>query len=134
MLISTEAFRTATIVRLHSDVINSSNYVEVRKGLMSLLLPGSRILVDMESLVALDATGLGALLRWIRAAEHAGAQICFFNLSKQVRGFFELLSLHQTIPVRESREEAVAAFAGEMDSRHGSRKPNGAARQGVSAS
>lgn len=100
----------ARIAALNRTAIGESNARETNADLAALLVPDSRLILDLQGLAALDASGLGLLLRWIRQARKANMHLCVCGASNQVRALFELISLHQTVPICETREEALLYF------------------------
>ena len=110
MKIELEQVGAICIAHLNRRVIGNANSQETAEELAQLVHPDSAVILDLNGLNAVDAGGLGLLLRWIRDAQKSGMQLCVYGLSNPVRALFEMLSLHQGVAVCESREEALLYF------------------------
>lgn len=113
MLISTMPVAGVTVAHIHTESLDAGNSGEARHLLRRLLTSSTRVVLDLSRLQLVDAAGLAALLSFIRVAQSSQAQICFCNLSRPLRAYFEMLCLHNVVPVYESREEALFALTGQ---------------------
>lgn len=113
------------IAHLNRRVIGNANSHETAEEMAQLVHEDSAVILDLNGLTAMDASGLGLFLKWIRDAQKSGMHLCVYGLSNPVRVLFEMLSLHTVIAVCESREEALLYFR-TADTR-GGRAANGRA-------
>jgi anti-anti-sigma factor len=111
MLIHLEDVGGVPLVELRPSVLAHTNAAEMARELNAHAKAGTMIL-NLERLNAVDAAGLGTLLRWFRDARRDGRTICVYGLTGQVRALFEVLSLQETVTVCDSREEALLCING----------------------
>ncbi len=71
----------------------------------------ARIVVDLSEVMFVDSTGVGALVGALKRAREAGGALHFCGAQPRVRRVFEITGLLGAMPIFDSREEAVAAFA-----------------------
>jgi anti-anti-sigma factor len=98
------------IAHLNRRVIGNANSHQTAEELAQLIHEDSAVILDLSGLNAMDASGLGLFLKWIRDAQKSGMHLCVYGLSNPVRVLFEMLSLHMVVAVCESREEALLYF------------------------
>lgn len=110
MLISIAQTAGVTVAQVRVESLDGGNSGEARRLLKDLLMPGARVVFDLGRLDLVDASGLALLVWFIREAQARQAQVCFCNLSRPLRAYFEMLNLHNLIPVYETGEEALLAL------------------------
>jgi ABC-type transporter Mla MlaB component len=69
--------------------------------------PGETLVVDLGAVAALDLTGLVALLRFLREARAAGAEVGLAALSGRARLAAQQMQLHRLVEIFNTAEEAL---------------------------
>jgi anti-sigma B factor antagonist len=93
-----------------AETLDVGNVKDFRKAVEPILKEHSRILFDLEVLQFVDSSGLGALLHCLREMEEIGGELKVCSMSKSVMTVFEMVRLHRTFEIFNSREEALEAF------------------------
>ncbi|SFF77322.1 anti-sigma B factor antagonist [Actinacidiphila alni] len=76
----------------------------------------SLLVLDLSGLEFCDSTGLNALLRLQRRAKEAGGSIALVAPSQQVVLLLRMTATEQSLPVYDSRDQAVEAMRGRTNS------------------
>ena len=99
-----------TAVAVPVDELDASNASEFKRDIAPVLLPNTKLVLDLTHVRFMDSSGLGAMLSCLRLlnGKHGDLKLC--GTSAQVRGAFELVRLHRIFDIYNSREEAVRAF------------------------
>lgn len=79
--------------------------------LRELIARNPRIVLDLEGLMFVDPSGIGALLSLYTAATAQGGKLRFARPSRKIARLLESTKLTSVFPVHASEEEAIAAFA-----------------------
>jgi len=106
MLIHLEDRGEVQLVQVMPPVLGHTNAAEVARELNTHAKAAS-VILNLERLSAVDAAGLGTLLKWFRDARRDGRTVCVHGLTGQVRALFEVLALQETVTVCDSGEEAL---------------------------
>ena len=79
--------------------------------LRELIAKNPRIVLDLDGLMFVDPSGIGALLSLYTSATAHGGKLRFARPSRKIAQLLESTKLSSVFPVHESEEEAIAAFA-----------------------
>lgn len=86
---------------------------KVREPLEDGIETGAKqIVIDMLGCGFIDSTGLGVLLHAAKRLEENGGAMALVCVDDQIKRLLELTMIDRTIPVYETREEALAAVSG----------------------
>jgi anti-sigma B factor antagonist len=86
---------------------------KVREPLERAIESGTkRVLVDMLGCGFIDSTGLGVLLHAAKRLEDEGGAMAIVCVDDQIKRLLELTMIDRTIPVFDTREEALAEISG----------------------
>ncbi len=86
---------------------------KVREPLERAIEAGTRrIVVDMLGCGFIDSTGLGVLLHAAKRLEENGGAMALVCVDDQIKRLLELTMIDRTIPVFDTREQAVAEISG----------------------
>jgi anti-anti-sigma factor len=94
-----EILDDATVVRCGGRLVAGSTdalHAEIK----SLLVPGSRVVLDFSGLTQMDSSGLGSVVALYVSAKSAGAGLELTNLAPKIRMLFSmtnLLTLFQSV-------------------------------------
>jgi anti-sigma B factor antagonist len=69
------------------------------------------LVVDLSGVPFIDSTGIAVLLEYLRDASDFGGKFCVAAPSDHVRHVFEIVRLHEALPIFESTAAAVTAMA-----------------------
>jgi anti-sigma B factor antagonist len=69
------------------------------------------LVVDLSRVQFIDSTGIAALLEYLRDASDFGGKFCVAAPTDHVRHVFEIIRLHEVLPIFASTRAAVAAMA-----------------------
>ncbi len=85
---------------------------QVRDRIANLLDAGERkILIGMAGVSVLDSSGVGVLVSSHTAAESAGAEVMFAQLSPRVGHVLEITGLIGVLGIFDSLEEVLSSFS-----------------------
>jgi len=80
-----------------------------RRQIDELLDTGTvRLVLDLSGIRIIDSSGVGSLVAAHHRAHAAGGGICLCRVPPKVRRTFDVMLLHQILPIRDTRHEAVA--------------------------
>jgi anti-sigma B factor antagonist len=69
------------------------------------------LVVDLSSVPFIDSTGIAVLLEYLRDASDFGGKFCLAAPTDHVRHVFEIVRLHEALPIFASTDAAIAAMA-----------------------
>jgi anti-sigma B factor antagonist len=69
------------------------------------------LVVNLSGVPFIDSTGIAALLEYRRDAADFGGNFCVAAPTDHVRHVFEIVRLHEALPIFESTAAAIAAMA-----------------------
>jgi anti-sigma B factor antagonist len=99
-----------TVVMLAGTQLDASSTGEFKRDIMPVLEKHAQVIFDLSQLGFIDSSGLGAFLSCLRHLQARGGDLKLCNMSKSVRGLFELVRMHRLFHIFETQEEAVRAF------------------------
>jgi anti-anti-sigma factor len=88
------------------------HYAPVLRSLLQSKIKGRcpALILDLSEVAYIDSTGLGTIIEYFRdAAAYAGV-LCLAGLSESVKGIFQIVQLHKTIPIFATKDEAKNAI------------------------
>lgn len=90
--------------RLHlGGVIHFDNAQSVcEQGFAHIRDAGSLIIVDVASLHGEDSIGVAVFVQWLRAANKAGKQLRFDNVSERLQAIIRVSGLKDALPIINS--------------------------------
>jgi anti-sigma B factor antagonist len=97
--------------QIYAKALDASNAREFKSLVAPLLVPGGRLVIDMEKVEFVDSTGLGVLVSCLRQAHTINGEIKLCSLSKPVRALFELVRMHRVFEIFNSRDEALSSYS-----------------------
>lgn len=74
-------------------------------------VPDGSLVLDMEGIVFVDSSGLGAILSLMRSLNERGGDLRLCCLQKRVRVMFELVRMHRVLNIHQTTDEAASALA-----------------------
>ena len=69
------------------------------------------LVVDLSGVPFIDSSGIAVLLEYLRDASGFGGKFCLAAPTDHVRHVFEIVRLHEAVPVFESTADAIAAVS-----------------------
>ena len=69
------------------------------------------LVVDLSGVPFIDSTGIGVLLEYCRDAAAFGGKFCVAAPTDHVRHVFEIVRLHDALPIFDSTAAAITAMA-----------------------
>ena len=99
------------IAEIEGVNLNVGNVKEFKAQIEPYLESESSIILDLNQLMFIDSSGLGAFLSILKRLNKKGGDLRICSITKPVRILFELVRLHQIIDVFDTREEAIASFS-----------------------
>jgi anti-sigma B factor antagonist len=69
------------------------------------------LVVDLSGVPFIDSTGIAVLLEYLRDASEFGGKFCLAAPTDHVRHVFEIVRLHESVPVFKSTTTAIAAVS-----------------------
>jgi anti-sigma B factor antagonist len=113
MEIVIEKVNDVAVLVPRAEFLDASNYQEFKRDVDPVLAANRKVLLDISQLRFVDSSGLGAILWCLRKLAGSGGDLKLYcDKCKPVRMFFELVRMNRIIDIYNTREEAVAAFAG----------------------
>lgn len=68
------------------------------------------LVVDLSGVPFIDSTGIAVLLEYLRDASNFGGKFCIAAPTDHVRHVFEIVRLHEALPIFKSTAAAVRAM------------------------
>jgi anti-sigma B factor antagonist len=99
------------VVTLNVDQLDASNADDFRRDMAPVLQETRKVVLDLGRVQFVDSRGCGAILSCLKHVAAAGGDLKLCQVSKPVRGVFELIRLHRICEILPTREEALRAFA-----------------------
>ena len=66
-----------------------------------------KLVLDLSGVRIIDSSGVGSLVAAHHRARAAGGAVCLCRVTPKVKRTFDVMLLHQILPIRDSREEAI---------------------------
>jgi anti-sigma B factor antagonist len=73
----------------------------------------TKLVLDLSETTFLDSTGLGVIIGLAKLVRPAGGDITIVNTDPTIARTFEITGLAEILTIRGTRDEALAALAGE---------------------
>ena len=110
MEIIEERFSESTVVRLRGDV-DLHSFPALKEVLNRILSEECRrVVVNLQGVILISSTGIGALVGFKRDLEQAGGALALASLSPICVRVLDLLRLDDIFDIYESEQDALAAF------------------------
>ncbi len=99
------------VVYCRGKIVFGEEDDELRLRVLELLRNTPRIVLHLASVTQIDSSSLGTLVGLYISSRNRGGEIKLGPLSPKVREVLRTMKLTELFDIRESEEEAVAAFA-----------------------
>lgn len=76
----------------------------------TLSTEGKKVILNLENIEFIDSSGIGCIISLIKTAKNHNSGIKLCNLSKEVKGIFELLHLQMILDIEQDVESAIKKF------------------------
>jgi anti-sigma B factor antagonist len=108
-----EQTEAGTLMLAIDGELDLATAAKVREPLERAIETGTRrVVVDMLGCGFIDSTGLGVLLHAAKRLEEEGGAMALVCVDDQIKRLLELTMIDRTIPVFDTREEAMAEISG----------------------
>lgn len=109
LVLSTRQEDVATVVAASGEIdVFTAPQLDV--ALTAAVAGGNgRVVVDLRQVSFLDSTGLGTLVKCLKAATGAGGWLRLVVGSPKIRKIFDITGLDAAMPISDTVEEALAA-------------------------
>lgn len=97
--------------QVHSKALDASNAREFKSLMAAFLVPGVKLIVNLEKVEFVDSTGLGVLVSCLRQAHTQDGEIKLCCLTRPVRALFELVRMHRVFEIFNTPDEALSSYA-----------------------
>lgn len=109
-----------TVLDLIGELRTGGSRVVLHEAIKRLSREGrNQILLNLAGLSAIDASGLGTLLRSTVGINKGGGQLKLLHPARALREMMSITKLSEVFDMFESESEAVAAFAAPLLDREG---------------
>ena len=112
MNVTLETFGDVWVATPADDHLDVSNADEVRAGLEPALRDGRKLVLDLNRVEFVDSRGCGVILSCLKQLAGKGGDLKLCRVTPPVRTVFDLIRLHKMCDIADTREQAVAGFAG----------------------
>lgn len=111
MILNTRNHNDVLILYPEGKITLGDGDQELAEVVRTQLEAGARkILLDFSHVTYLDSSGLGELVGCFTAIRHRGGDMKLCGLSNRVFSLMKLTSLHSVFDVKDTEEQALAAF------------------------
>jgi anti-sigma B factor antagonist len=110
MLVKTEQIGEVIVAHVFSDALDAGNAKEFRSQIAPFIVPGVKLLFDLEKLKFVDSSGLGALLSCLRQVHAVKGEMKLCGMAKPVHALFELVRMHRVFDILITRDEALRSY------------------------
>jgi len=100
------------VATLEVNSLQADNLSTFLNELEALSETASSIVLDLHNLRFVSSSGLGAIVRVVRAFHRKGGEVVACALTPQVAGLVSLVMLDRLIKVVKTREEALSSLRG----------------------
>lgn len=109
LVLSTRQEKAATVVAASGE-IDVFTAPQLDAALTAAVIGGNgRVLVDLRQVSFLDSTGLGMLVKCLKAATGAGGWLRLVVGSEKIRKIFDITGLDAAMPIFDTVEAGLAA-------------------------
>ncbi len=99
------------VVRLAGRMVLGEETTSATDWLKAVIHERPRVVLEINDLRCVDPSGIGALLSLYTAAAHLGGQLRLARPSTKLATMLKTTKLSTILPIHDSTEEALAAFA-----------------------
>ena len=98
------------VVTVQAEQLDAGNADDFKDEVAPVLAEFSKLVLDLSRVQFVDSRGCGAILSCLKHVAATGGDLKLCQVSKPVRGVFELIRLHRICEILPTREEALQAF------------------------
>lgn len=102
-----------TIIEIPVDSIDAGNVMEFKSDIAPILDKCDFVIFNMNRVMFVDSSGIGALLSCLRKLHHQGGGLNMYDVKEQVLQLFKLVRIDRIIDIHSTRNDAVKAFQSE---------------------
>lgn len=111
MQLNVETLDGVAVVALPPTSLDASNAGSFKKAMAPIIAGNPRVVLDLTELDFVDSSGVGALLSCLRLTGAAGGDARLCGVRRPVLVLFELVRMNRVFDIRDTRADAVGAFA-----------------------
>ncbi len=111
MAIHVENQDQITIVTFNQPTIEADNVPDLWVEIEKVLAQTSNLIIDLSQVDFIDSTGCGIFPNCIKQLNKKEGELKIYGLSGKLAALFRLMSFDKLIDIKETRDDAVAAFA-----------------------
>jgi anti-sigma B factor antagonist len=98
------------VVTVPFEKLDMSTVSEFKRWFAPIASRSKRVVLDLETVLFVDSSGLGALLSALRELTAVEGDLKLCQVQRRVRVMFELVRMDRVLSLHETREDALAAF------------------------
>lgn len=111
MEIRTITQQDAVSILILKGELDASNAVQVDTEIIEIIKRKPRqLLIDGNELSYISSAGLGVFLSHLQTFQNLGINLAFYGLNQKIKNVFNILGLHNLVPILETQEEALAGL------------------------
>jgi anti-sigma B factor antagonist len=111
MEIRTITQQDAVSILILKGELDASNAVQVDSEIIEIIKSKPRqLLVDGNELSYISSAGLGVFLSHLQTFQNLGITLAFYGLNQKIKNVFNILGLHNLVPILNTQEEALAGL------------------------
>lgn len=111
MDIIVESVDGITLIQPLFESINFGNVGEFKSRIKGHMKPHSRIVLDMQEVMFVDSSGIGAILSFSKAMAAAEGSLSLCSLTEPVQNLVKLVHLNRLLEIYPTREAATRSLA-----------------------
>ena len=112
MSIKSHTLGDALVFEPECSRLDVQSVTAFKESIVSQLIPGKNVVIDLHAVLFIDSTGLGALLSILRHVKSTGDSLVLAHVSEQTLAMFRLVKMNRIFDIYESTEEALIALMG----------------------
>ena len=110
-MINIEKINDVTAISFKDDnKLNVTVTQKIKTEIVKAIVPGSKIVLDLNGISYIDSTGFGMLLSVLRHCKNNNSALKLCNISAEVMELIKLLQLQSIFDIRANVEECVNNF------------------------
>ena len=110
MELSEEQIDDILVITLKAEILDASNSKKFRKQISPILEKSHKVVLAMDQVKFLDASGTGSLLSCLRQLNGYGGDLKLSGVQEAVLVLFNLVRMHRIIEIYDQSDGAVCSF------------------------
>lgn len=110
-MINIEKIEGVTVISFQDDnKLNVTVTQKIKAEIVKVIVPNSKLVLDLSGITYIDSTGFGMLLSVLRHCKNNSSMLKLCNISSEVMELIKLLQLQSIFDIRNNVDDCVKNF------------------------